>query len=158
MKVKPIKLALFMALALLAGVVWASHAFSQGATSTQNCIPSYNATLNTWNCPPSWQPVLLNNLTGLTSVTSGQTKLGTVYCFNSGGAVAYIQLFDANSPSAVTLGTTKPKLSLGIPTLQASGVDQSSVGVAFQNGLVVASTTTATGSTTSAQDCNVTTN
>jgi hypothetical protein len=155
---KPIKLALFILLALLAGVVFSVHAFSQGATPTQNCIPSYNAPLNTWNCPPSWQPVLLNNLTGLTSVTSGQTKLGTIYCYNSAGAVGYIQLFDANSPSAVTLGTTKPKLSLGIPTAQASGLDQSSVGIAFQSGLVVAATTTATGATTSAMDCNVTTN
>ena len=75
----------------------------------------------------------------------GITNLTGYNIANPNGATVFVQLFDAASAAAVTLGTTAPTLVLSIP---ASGVldgTQASP-VTFANGLVVAATTTATGS------------
>jgi hypothetical protein len=105
------------------------------------------------------QPVLLAGLTSTPVLAhAGASRVGIVYCYNGSGAVAYIQLFDSATAGAVTVGTTTPKLSLGIPTTLASGTGPAVIGVAFYKGIVAASTTTATGSSTATMDCNVTYN
>ena len=128
-------------------------------TATRICVAGIGPN-GQLNCVEGWLPKLLNGLTNsATSVkSSNQAVLGTIYCYNPSNAVAYIQLFDVATAAGVTLGTTVPKLSLGVPTAQASGTGPTAVGILFYNGLQVAATTTATGSTapSTAMDCSVT--
>ena len=131
---------------------------------TALCVEVYNPATGGESCVPGWIPKLLNGLsTTVTSVkNSAPASLGLVYCYNenSSGTPAYIQIFDVATAAGVTLGTTVPKLSLGIPGAQSSGVGPSAVGVSFFNGIQVAVTTTPTGSSapSSPMDCNVTYN
>lgn len=85
---------------------------------------------------------------------AGHVKLCTLQALNTTGAVAYLQLFELPSGS-VTVGTTAPTLSFGIP---ASG----QLSVTFEHGLqltgtglTAAGTTTRTGSTGAAIDINL---
>jgi hypothetical protein len=64
--------------------------------------------------------------------------------YNPNATIAYVQLFDL--ATTVTLGTTVPTLSLPIPA-GASANLLDGAGIAFDNGIQVACTTTATGST-----------
>jgi len=106
--------------------------------------------------PVQWFPVLLNGLTStVTQIKGSAGKLAYLYCYNSSGSVAYLQLFDSATAAAVTVGTTTPKMSLGIPNGQANGLGPAEIGIKFANGIQAASTTLATGSSTSAtMDCN----
>jgi len=103
-------------------------------------------------------PKILNALsTTVTAIKSSAAgQLGAVYCWNPNSSVAYIQIFDVATAGAVTLGTTAPKLSLGIPPTNSGGFTLSAIGVSFTTGIQVAATTTATGSTApaTALDCN----
>lgn len=92
-------------------------------------------------------PVLKNGLTNAASavVSSTAATLSSYYVYNPNSSVAYIQLFDVATAGAVTLGTTVPKWSIGIPA--TSGANLSNVNLSFANGIQVAATTTATGLT-----------
>lgn len=84
-----------------------------------------------------------------TAVQFGQsrraTKLTALNVVNTAAAVTYIQMFDASVPTDVTVGTTVPDMALG---LVASGsLDWSGIDLMFGKGLVIAATTTPTGST-----------
>ena len=106
--------------------------------------------------PVQWHPVLLASLgSTVTQVKPRAGKLAFIYCYNPTAAVAYLQLFDAATAASVTLGTTAPVVSLGIPTLQAAGLGPAVIGLEFINGIQVASTTTPTGNTAASQNCNV---
>lgn len=63
-------------------------------------------------------------------------------------ATTYIQFLDAASTGAVTLGTTVPVISLGIPAGQAANLSIADNGWGpFDKGICIAQTTTPTGST-----------
>ena len=69
-----------------------------------------------------------------------KTGAGTFYGWdfiNTGGQVAYVQVFDA---TAVTLGTTTPLQSKYVPANGGSWEEKFPFGVAFANGLIVAAT------------------
>ena len=101
-----------------------------------------------------WTTALLNGLTStVTAVKNSAGQLGKVYCYNSAGAVAYLQVFNL-TPGQVTLGTTTPANSYGIPAVNASGWTQF-VGDQFSSAISVAATTTVKGLTGSSMDCNV---
>lgn len=120
-------------------------------------IISLAAALMAWSLPAAAQsqgfaPVLTNGLSTTPKVvkaSNGAVEL--VACYNPNASAAYVQLFDTTG--AVTLGTTTPKMSIGIPATQHVSVQ---VGAAFLAGIKVAATTTATGSTapSAALDCN----
>jgi hypothetical protein len=76
---------------------------------------------------------------------------------NASPAVGYVQFFDAAYSTAVTLGTTVPKMVVVIPPVGAGGATFPNGGVFFQNGIKIAATTTAKGDTalTDALDCTV---
>jgi hypothetical protein len=115
-------------------------------------ISPANAAYLPW--PPSWTPVLENGLsTTVQTVDSSAGSLGYYYCYNPNTTVAYIQIFDTSG--TVTLGTTTPKLSIGIPGTAGGNLEWAN-GVSFANAIKVAATTTATGSTapSTAIDCN----
>lgn len=126
------------------------------ASAQQPVVPYSQNSAGQHPAPVQWVPVLLAGLTAtVVSVVSSQpAHLAYIYCYNPSGAAAYLQIFDVATAAGVTIGVTSPKLSLGIPTLQASGFGPGVVGVQFKNGIQVASTTTATGSSTATMNCN----
>jgi hypothetical protein len=104
-----------------------------------------------------WKPKLLNGLAAtVTSIKNNAAgQLAMLEGFNSSTtAQAYLQVFDVATPGGVTLGTTPPVLSLPIAPGAVGGFALSQVGVQFANGIQVAATTTATGSTAAAGDAN----
>jgi hypothetical protein len=68
------------------------------------------------------------------------------YIYNPNSSVAYVQFFDVASGTTVTLNTTVPTLSIGIPATAAANLFDGT-GLEFKNGLKLAATTTATGLT-----------
>ena len=102
-------------------------------------------------------------LTGLTNtavqVDSSPGVLSSIYCYNPNSVVAYIQIFNVASGS-VTVGTTTPSQSYGIPASQASGIALPVQGINLTAAISVAATTTATGGTapSTALNCNATYN
>ena len=78
------------------------------------------------------------------SVTTAKNKkLISVAIYNPSNAAAFIQFFDALAAD-VTVGTTTPEFVIGIPTVREL---VALIGPAnFETGIVVAATTTATGS------------
>jgi hypothetical protein len=105
-----------------------------------------------------WTPFLANGLTTtVTTVKSSAGELGLYHCLNPNTVSAYVQIFDTSG--AVTLGTTVPVLSLGIPASSSGpggGNLEWTMGIHFANAIKVAVTTTATGSAapSTALDCN----
>lgn len=83
--------------------------------------------------------------TTVTSVKASAGQLYGYYIYNPNASVAYCQIFDLATGS-VTLGTTTPKLSFGIPASSAANVTFPS-GVAFGTAISIAFTTTRAGST-----------
>lgn len=73
--------------------------------------------------------------------------LGGYYLFNPAATACYIQMFDVATATTVTLGTTVPDQSLGIPAGSAANIPPVSPGVNWVNGIKIASTTTRLGST-----------
>jgi len=77
------------------------------------------------------------------------------YNFNSDAAAVYVQFFDTDDPASVTLGTTVPVLSLGIPAGAAANAFEQSGVRTFFNGIVIASTTTRNGNAAPGADTDV---
>jgi hypothetical protein len=124
-------------------------------------VAALKGTLTTTTTPAAgngWTPFLANGLTTtVTTVKSSAGELGAYHCLNPNIASAYVQIFDTSG--AVTLGTTVPVLSLGIPASSSGpggGNLEWTVGIHFANAIKVAVTTTAIGSTapSTALDCN----
>lgn len=71
---------------------------------------------------------------------------------NSGGTAAYIQIFDANLATSVTLGTTVPDWVVKTPAGDPSDGDGLPTnGLLFVSGIAVASTTLPTGNVSATQ-------
>lgn len=100
-----------------------------------------------------WTNVLESALsTTVSSVKASAGEFGGYFCYNPNTTVEYIQVFNASS---VTLGTTTPLMSLGIPPSSAANLNIQN-GINFSTAIQVAATTTPTGSTapTTALNCN----
>lgn len=89
------------------------------------------------------------------SIAATKTDIGTAntpgtvlgwYFYNANASVAYVQFFNAQA-SAVTLGTTVPVYSLGIPAGSAANVPANMPGIAHSTAISIAITTTRAGST-----------
>jgi hypothetical protein len=84
--------------------------------------------------------------------TTVQTPKGTAatfggyYIYNPNASVAYLQVFDAATATTITLGTTVPDMIFAIPAASAANIEIT-CGVNMTNGVKLACTTTATGST-----------
>lgn len=120
-------------------------------------LSALKTTLTTTPMPATsngWTPFLDNNQgTTVTTVKSGAGELGAYHCINPNASVAYVQIFDTSG--AVTLGSTVPVLSLGLPASDGGNLEWG-MGIHFANAIKVAATTTATGSTGPGTnlDCN----
>lgn len=73
-------------------------------------------------------------------------NVGGWYFYNANATVAYVQFFNAQA-SAVTLGTTPPVYSLGIPATSGANVAPGMVGITHATAISIAVTTTRAGST-----------
>jgi hypothetical protein len=104
-------------------------------------MPAYNApTLSS-------TAVLLASMTGVGGVAAGQLTISYINATNPNTTLAYVQFFDAATAGAVTVGTTAPAFFVGVPAF-GGGVDTPQlVPYQFRKGIVVAATTTPTGST-----------
>jgi hypothetical protein len=83
-----------------------------------------------------------------TAVKVSQGRLYGWEIFNSNAAAIYVQFFNLGTGS-ITLGTTAPFFSLGIPAGSAANVF-STIGMGFSTAISFACTTTRTGSTSPA--------
>jgi hypothetical protein len=153
--------ALIVGGAALAGLLLISGVRAQqldpGIQALIAALKTYlTATLTTTPVPATtngWTPYLANGLTTtVTTVKSSAGELGAYHCLNPNSSAAYVQIFDASS---VTLGSTTPVLSLGIPATSGGNLEWT-IGLHFATAIKVAATTTATGSTapSTAVDCN----
>lgn len=97
--------------------------------------------------PTASTPILKNGLTNTASavVSSTAATLKSYYVYNPNSSVAYVQIFDVATAGGVTVGTTTPKWSIGIPA--TSGANIGTLNLTFASGIQIAATTTATGST-----------
>ncbi|SRR5579885_1944922 len=101
------------------------------------------------------KPFLANSLSNTAvTVKSSAGTLQSYYCYNPNASVAYVQIYDTSG--AITVGTTTPKWSIGIPATSAANLGLPQNGLGFANALKVAATTGATNSTApgTALDCN----
>lgn len=87
-------------------------------------------------------------------VKASAGTLDSLVAFNLDSSANWIQLFDAASAGSVTVGTTPPVLSIHIAA-SADRDEQLPTPLAFNNGLVIAATTTATGSTANTNGVDV---
>ncbi len=101
------------------------------------------------NAPFPFRASALTNTVQQPKLARGAFQWGI--CYNPNASVEYVQVFDL--ATTVTLGTTPPTLSI---PLAASTVTQLPFPAVMLNGLQIAGTTTATGSTApgSALVCN----
>jgi len=105
------------------------------------------------------KPTAIINLAGLASIKATRGHVTSAVIINPNNSLAYLQLFDVSSLSAITLGTTIPN---AVIPLTASGagnatgltVAQIDSGWFFANGIMAACTTTSNGSTTVAIPVN----
>ena len=91
----------------------------------------------------------------LTAIKTTNAKMFGYYIFNSNSSTVYMQVFD-DTTANITLGTTSPKLSLGIPAGAGANLISTN-GITFANAITIAFTTTRSGSTapTNTVDYNI---
>jgi hypothetical protein len=87
----------------------------------------------------------LTNTKTLIKASAG-TFGGYYTIYNPNSSVAYVQIFDVAATASVTLGTTVRDGLITIPATSAANLEMTN-GVHMTNGIVIACTTTATGST-----------
>jgi hypothetical protein len=111
--------------------------------------------INAVKAPPGlgtangWTITTITGWVGTTKtlIKGSQGQLGFAQCDNIGNAAAtYIQIFNAASTGAVTLGSTLPTQVIPIPGLVTNGFVSNWIGLQYNTGIVVAATTTSTGS------------
>ena len=92
-----------------------------------------------------WTVGFLSALTNSAqTVKATQGGIGGYYIYNPDSAAAYVQFFDESG--TITIGTTTPKMSIGVPAGAAAHIEFAH-DIPFLNSIKVAATTTATGLT-----------
>lgn len=100
--------------------------------------------------------VLANGLsTTPKTLKASPGMLAWLSCNNANNAAVFVQAFDVDGATAVTLGTTVPSFTLALP-VNTAAFSSFALPANFFRGLKVAATTTATGATapTTAVDCS----
>lgn len=93
-----------------------------------------------------WKPDFKANQKATATLIYGKTcRLGGWLLYNRHSATVFLQIFDKSAANQVTVGTTTPLLVMAIPAGQAGHVEFEN-GIDMDNGIVIAATTTATGS------------
>lgn len=125
---------------------------SDNTAFTVNAAQSGTWTINGTSGTPILKSALTNSASAV--VSSAAAVLSSYYIWNPNASVAYVQIYDIATAGGVTVGTTVPKWSIGIPPTSAANI--AGLNLAFAAGIQVAATTTAGGSTApgTALDCN----
>jgi hypothetical protein len=134
---------------------------AKAADVTRICVATYNPSTGALSCSDTgWLPLafpaLTNTVVSVLNSHAGQAQ--AITCYNPAAAVTYIQIFDAATAGAVTLGTTTPVVTFGVPTVASTTMSTGGdLGIKFFNGIQIAATTTPTGNTApaTAAVCNV---
>lgn len=93
-----------------------------------------------------WNSVVVTNLKATAAlVHAGDCKFGGYFIYNSNDAEIYLQVYAAASAGAVTVGTTAPIARYAIPATAGANLELDR-GLYAVSGIVIAATTTATGS------------
>lgn len=133
------------------------------ATTTGCSLVAVDKALaNAANSPPplgttgGWSSTMTAALTSVTAIKASPGQVGELYCYNPNSIAAFVQVFNTASGS-VTLGTTVPLRSYGIPPTAAGGVAMNVIGIQFSTAISYAATTTATGASlvSTGLTCNV---
>jgi hypothetical protein len=108
-----------------------------------------------------WTPTIATAQTTTVKAikSSAAGTFGGYYIFNPNSAAAYVQVFDVATAGAVTLGSTTPTMVYCIPGNASGGAAANveySNGVHMANGIQLACTTTASGSTAPATGLDMT--
>lgn len=90
-----------------------------------------------------------------TLVHAGDGKFGGYFIYNPEGAETYLQVYAASSAASVTVGTTPPIARYAIPATSGANLELDR-GLYAVGGIVVAATTTATGSSAPASGLEAT--
>ena len=94
-----------------------------------------------------WRTKVLTNILATAQLArSGSGKFGGYFIYNTNSSVIYIQVYDAAAVADVIVGTTTPIARYGIPATAGANLELDR-GIRFDLGLVIAATTTPTGST-----------
>ena len=119
------------------------------ANSMPVAIASDQSPLSVSVAPSAANGWLVNSQTALTntkvSVKASAGLFAGYMLYNPNSSVCYVQVFDAANGS-VTLGTTAPTYVISIPAAAAANIEFS-VGISHTTAIVLAATTTPTGST-----------
>lgn len=110
---------------------------SIAATVSVTDVPATSGGWSKWSTPHD------NSNTPLTTkaaVKGSAGQLGGYIIYNPNASVAYVQVFDAATTGAVTLGTTRPDMVIPIPASSGANLEIGK-GAAFASGIVVAATT-----------------
>lgn len=92
-------------------------------------------------------PILKGALTAtVVSLKGAGGKVTWIDAYNPNASAAFIQLFNAATAAAVTLGTTPPTMSIGLAASVNNPIVLGTDGAAFPLGIQVAATTTYNGS------------
>lgn len=75
---------------------------------------------------------------------------------NPNATLVFIQFFDVAAAASVTVGTTAPAFWIAVPAFGGAVDTSPLIGYTFKNGVVVAATTTPTGSGTPTSTCAIT--
>lgn len=142
-------IATFLFLILFPGL-----SFAQSSVKIWDGVEHVNVTTDSLDVnveaivPGGYDKYTFGALVGTVQTIKGTAaNLGGWYLFNPANTVCYVQIFDVLAATAVTLGTTVPDLSLGIPAGSAANIPASRPGINFVNGIKIASTTTRDGAT-----------
>ncbi len=103
---------------------------------------------------PSQKKLYRNQTTTVRTVKEVAGVLTGWYVYNPNAVVAFLQFFDVAAGTSVTLATTVPDLSFGVPTVAAANL-LDGAGIPFANGIKFACTTTEDGLTANASGLTV---
>lgn len=142
--------------AYTSGTITGSAALTAAATPNPAGTGSFGATWSVNLVPKTVGGNAIHTSSITNTVTQVKSSLGQVYgwhIFNPNAATVYVQFFNTANGS-VTLGTTTPVISIGIP---ASGAIQAvwPIGLGFNTAINVAVTTTRAGSTAPASSVDL---
>ena len=99
--------------------------------------------------------ILLVANSGVNGVAAGQLTMSYLNAANPNSVLAYIQFFDAATAGTVTVGTTAPTFFVAVPANGGVIDTPQIVPYQFKKGIVVAATTSPTGSGTPSSACPV---
>ena len=143
-------------IALLKAVVGNVTASIPAGTNNIGFVTITPSTTGGWS---KWSTAKNNSNTALTNtvvqVKGSAANFGGYFIYNSNASATTVQVFDAATAGAVTLGTTRPDLILEIPATSGANVEFAN-GVNFASGIQIAATTTASGSTAPSSGLDVT--